>query len=139
MIIIVNRSVPLNGKDLKKGLNTVNCDHRDPATINQLRIYRSMGAISFTETLPGDELIVDEKGAPVLDKKGHPQNCLCHHAPEYVAGAKANKARNDKRRKAMAVKMKEIKDMTPERREAASKKRLKKLADVKARRNSPQA
>lgn len=133
MIIIVNRSVPLNGQKLKRGLNTVNCDYRDPATINQLRIYRQMGAISFTESLPGDTV---KDG-----KDGKPQVIECHCCPDshYAKDKAANEKRNGKRRGEMKVAMKKLADMSPKDKESAMKNRLKKLADVKARRNHPQA
>jgi len=95
MIIIANKSVPLNGQHLKKGLNSVEMDHEDTAVIDQLRIYRKMGAISFTEELPGDTL-VDGK------------MCECHCCPDshYAKDAAKNKAKNEKRRKALPALLK---------------------------------
>lgn len=141
MIIIANRTVPINGIHLKLGLNDVPIDHKHPAIINQLRTFRQMGAISFTESLPGDTFVKDEEGNPVLDEKGDVQLIDCHCCPDshYAKEAAKNRERNDKRRKTIGAEIKKFNALPDAEKKKVATARLKKAGLAGFKQNNPSA
>lgn len=141
MIIIANRIVPVAGIKLKLGINSVPIDHKHPAVIDQLRIFRKMDAISFTESLPGDTVETDEKGAPILDEKGNVQINLCHCCSDsqYAKDAAKNSARNDKRRKSIKAEIKKFKALPDAEKKKIIMARLKKAGFDGFKQNNPTA
>jgi len=114
--------LPLNGIELKYGEhNYPEINHKDPDTANQLRIYRDMGKISFTEILDGDKEEDDKKAKAVKDSKKvtniHAENRKKILAKEKKIKEDAAKAAKDKE----DVRSSTGKSASPERKKGSDK------------------